>query len=318
MVVPKSALAVGVACFGTALCAMLAGEGKKVIGRPEPVLTRPEGPVTTDPPQAALAPADSGNRVTAPDFNRVASRHGPPTAKAMRPKPRPTGVAWSSLRPKPRPAMKLGSTIVAAPRPRPRDSLVELAARRRTEWPGLGTRAGTPAAELASRRARLLARAETLVETPPNTLRNATALACLAVSIYHEARNQPELGQHAVAAVILRRAALPHRWQDTVCEVVRPIQFSYLTPDLSFPEIDEPEAWRDAVAIAAAALLRGPHPDFAQADHYHRRDVTPAWNSAMDVVARVADHVFLRDPRSRRFGGRDQTTNSAAEDASAG
>ena len=146
-----------------------------------------------------------------------------------------------------------------------------------------------------------MAEAGSLVEAPPRTLRNATALTCLAVSIYHEARNQPELGQHAVAAVILRRAEIPHRWEDTVCEVVRPIQFSYLTADLTFAEIDEPAAWREAVAIAVSTLLDGPHPDLAKADHYHRFDIAPAWNETMEVVARVADHVFFRDPRSQRI-----------------
>ena len=143
--------------------------------------------------------------------------------------------------------------------------------------------------------------AESLVEAPPRTLRSATSLTCLAVSVYHEARNQPDLGPHAVAAVILRRAEDPHRWEDTICEVVRPIQFSYPAPDLSFAELVEPAAWREAVAIAVATLLQGPHPDLAKADHYHRLDVDPAWNETMEVVARVADHVFFRDPRSRRI-----------------
>ena len=146
-----------------------------------------------------------------------------------------------------------------------------------------------------------MSEAKSLVEAPPRTLRNATALTCLAVSVYHEARNQPDLGQHAVAAVILRRAEVPHRWEDTICQVVRPIQFSYLAPDLTFAEIGEPAAWRAAVAIAVDTLLQGPHPDLAKADHYHRVDVDPAWNETMEVVARVADHVFLRDPRSRRI-----------------
>ena len=45
------------------------------------------------------------------------------------------------------------------------------------------------------------------------------ALVCLALNIYHEARDQPFIGQVAVAQVVMNRVDDP-RYPDTVCEVV--------------------------------------------------------------------------------------------------
>ena len=45
-------------------------------------------------------------------------------------------------------------------------------------------------------------------------------ITCLAQNIYFEARDQPTIGQRAVAEVVLNRVHDP-RWPDTVCEVIR-------------------------------------------------------------------------------------------------
>ena len=300
----KPGLTVGLACVGTALLAMLGGDRRDVNGGPEAAAPPSDAYTAAEPSRVSQpAPASMLGQKAASDAGCPELPLAPQVTAQLQPKPPPAEIIRSSapLRPKPRPEVDVAPENVAAPRPRPRDPVAEVVARGRTEWPRLGDPSEAPVAELAARRARLLERAESLVEAPPRSLRNATALTCLAVSVYHEARNQPDLGQHAVAAAILRRAEIPHRWEDTVCEVVQPIQFSYLAPDLGFAEIDEPEAWREAVAVAVSTLLHGPHPDLAKADHYHRLDVDPAWNKPMKVVARVADHVFFRDPRSQRI-----------------
>lgn len=141
----------------------------------------------------------------------------------------------------------------------------------------------------------LLTEASALVERRPASLRNASALTCLAVSIYHEARDQPLLGQQAVAAVILRRVQLS-RWGDTICAVVQPSQFSYLSQNYSFPPIVEREAWRQALTVAIQALVDGPTPIVADADHYHATYVSPSWGQKMEEVMRIGGHVFYRDP----------------------
>lgn len=134
---------------------------------------------------------------------------------------------------------------------------------------------------------------------PPRSFAQQTDLICIAVSIYHEARNQPRAGQAAVATVILNRAANPSRWGLTPCEVVVPVQFSYLRPDRSFARIRNKRSWNEAVEIAAEVLLAGPDPALQGSDHYHATYVDPPWNRAMDLVVRIEDHIFWRSrPKS--------------------
>ena len=45
-------------------------------------------------------------------------------------------------------------------------------------------------------------------------------LTCMAVAVYHEARGEGTAGMAAVAQVITNRVHDPHRWPNTICEVV--------------------------------------------------------------------------------------------------
>lgn len=133
---------------------------------------------------------------------------------------------------------------------------------------------------------------------PPDSLRNASDLSCIAVAIYHEARDQEDFGQRAVASVIVQRTTNPHRWGDTACETVVPTQFSFLTSRYDYPPIEDMHAWEKAVRFAAQALLEGPMPELRGADHYHSTSVSPSWGPAMVKVRLIDDHVFYVDPRS--------------------
>lgn len=138
-----------------------------------------------------------------------------------------------------------------------------------------------------------------LIPDPPPTLAGASDLLCMAVATYHEARNQPLDGQLAVASVILNRTRAPERWGASPCEVVTPVQFSFLSSDGRYPVIDDGEAWAIAVEIAREALERGPSPAIGEADHYHTTAVQPVWNKSMEQVVRIDDHVFFVDPTTQ-------------------
>ncbi len=138
-----------------------------------------------------------------------------------------------------------------------------------------------------------------LVPDPPRTLIGATDLQCLAVAIYHEARNQPLDGQLAVASVILNRAREPKRWGAGPCEVVVPVQFSFFSADGHFPPIQDQKAWAVAVEMAHEALEHGPSSLVGQADHYHTAGVHPRWQDSMRQVIRIGDHIFYNDPMGR-------------------
>lgn len=133
----------------------------------------------------------------------------------------------------------------------------------------------------------------------PHTLKGATDLMCLAVTIYHEARGETPEGQAAVASVVMQRVATPGRWGSTVCDVTVPVQFSYLKKDMSFAPITDYNRWVLAVDIATVAMVEGPDPWLEDADHYHTVNVNPRWNKSMTVVTTIGNHIFYADPHSR-------------------
>lgn len=123
-----------------------------------------------------------------------------------------------------------------------------------------------------------------------------TALLCLALNIFKEARGEPELGQFAVAMVTLNRTTV----DKGICDVVlEPNQFSWTATDTfkgvvlpgRLPNAYEKE-WQRAYRIASESLYMR---DFTNgATHYHNRSVQPPWSANMKVVARIGGHVFYR------------------------
>lgn len=131
-----------------------------------------------------------------------------------------------------------------------------------------------------------------------------TAMLCLALNIYHEARGESEVGQWAVAQVTLNRARQdPAR----VCEVVfAPRQFSWTNTLVEAPSFEvrrvraqrfmpkETAAWNRAKRIAKASLEGIGKDVVGDATHYHATYVAPRWASSFDVVAQIGNHVFYR------------------------
>lgn len=172
---------------------------------------------------------------------------------------------------------------------------------------GLGTKApaeptSVPPAERAAVKVPdgLSVEAPRLVRNPPRSLAGASSLACMAATLYHEARGEPVLGQRAVGAVVLRRAELG-RNGGTVCGVIAERgQFSYVRGDRSIPPIKERDAWIRSVALARDVLSSPPPATLSRADYYHDRRVRPGWSGKMRLVARIGDHVFYEDPGRTR------------------
>lgn len=127
--------------------------------------------------------------------------------------------------------------------------------------------------------------------------------ACLATTIYLEARNQSELGQRAVAEVAFRRLDKGH-WGDSLCAVVNaPRQFA---PTLVSPQYDftNVAAWNRAVKVALRVQRDWDKPTTQRslvvpgADHFVARTLvaTPNWAQGVPV-ATIGDHVFYSVPR---------------------
>jgi spore germination cell wall hydrolase CwlJ-like protein len=128
-----------------------------------------------------------------------------------------------------------------------------------------------------------------------------SAVLCLALNIYHEARSEMIPGQYAVAQVTMNRAGS----QAKVCEtVVAKNQFSWTNTMLTkkgkryilkangLPK-DE-HAWDLAKHIATYVLKNRPA-DFAKgATFYHSTAVAPHWRKHMVKVAKIGRHIFYK------------------------
>jgi spore germination cell wall hydrolase CwlJ-like protein len=120
--------------------------------------------------------------------------------------------------------------------------------------------------------------------------------ACLATTVYLEARSEPTNGQLAVAEVALRRRDRG-QWGGTVCKVVTsPHQFATTTTPGSF-EVNNLEAFNKAWQVAGRSLRNWQLP-LAQrrmlvprADHFATTAISPAWSHNRPSVT-IGEHAF--------------------------
>jgi N-acetylmuramoyl-L-alanine amidase len=131
-----------------------------------------------------------------------------------------------------------------------------------------------------------------------------TALMCLSLNIYHEARGEPLRGQFAVAHVTMNRAQGD---PTKVCNAVyAPKQFSWannltVTRDKKGTVISanvakprEREAWLRAQRIAKMVLRNMTRDITRGSTHYHANYVQPAWARAEKVTVAFGRHIFYR------------------------
>lgn len=128
------------------------------------------------------------------------------------------------------------------------------------------------------------------------------AQLCMAQAIYYEAGFEPLEGRRAVAQVVLNRLRHP-AFPKTVCGVVyegadrRVCQFSF-TCDGSLARTPAAGAWREAQAIAKAALAGAVERAVGTATHYHTDWVSPYWAPRLTKLVQVGAHIFYRWPGS--------------------
>ncbi len=128
-------------------------------------------------------------------------------------------------------------------------------------------------------------------------------LQCLALTVYHEARGEPDLGKFAVAHVVLNRsrdARFPKRICDVVYEdVTTPggCEFSWACDAL----IDQPkndEAWRHSMRVARRVYAGLSIDPTGGAMWYHADYVEPAWANSLGSPQRIGRHRFYRNRSS--------------------
>jgi len=130
----------------------------------------------------------------------------------------------------------------------------------------------------------------------------ATALKCLSQAVYYEAAYEPLDGRRAVAQVVLNRVRHP-AYPKSVCGVVYQgaerrtgCQFSF-TCDGALLRAPAAAPWREAQAVAQAALAGYVERRVGTATHYHADYVLPKWAYQLGKLTQIGRHIFYR------FGG---------------
>ena len=126
-----------------------------------------------------------------------------------------------------------------------------------------------------------------------------TALMCLALNIYFEARSEPIEGQIAIAEVTLNRVASTN-YPNDVCSVVLQenkdgCQFSWWCDGKS-DQPREHNSLRTSKALAELMLNEGHHITVIgnEATHYHSNDVHPYWANDLHKIRRIGKHIFYK------------------------
>jgi len=135
----------------------------------------------------------------------------------------------------------------------------------------------------------------------------AEAIVCLALNVYHEAKNQSLSGQIAVAEVVMNRVDDP-RYPNNVCDVVKqgltykwnpgfPIrnkcQFSWYCDGKS-DAAKQVDAWEEALSVAKGVYHGYLNAYLEGATHYHAYYVNPSWAETKTYITRIDDHIFYR------------------------
>jgi spore germination cell wall hydrolase CwlJ-like protein len=121
---------------------------------------------------------------------------------------------------------------------------------------------------------------------------------CLARAVYFEARSESDMGQLAVAKVILNRVKSPS-FPKSICGVVyqgsgarNSCQFSFACDGLP-DDVNQPGAWDHAKSIAQRAINNDPAVAMmSSATNYHADYVKPRWAKTMRRLAKIGHHIF--------------------------
>ncbi|CAN5393197.1 cell wall hydrolase [soil metagenome] len=134
---------------------------------------------------------------------------------------------------------------------------------------------------------------------PVDTQDGSRALKCLAQAVYYESAREPQLGQEAVAQVVLNRLRHP-AYPKSVCGVVYQgaaratgCQFTF-TCDGSLARAPQPDLWLRAQDVARHALNGFVLKGVGSATHYHAQYVAPYWAPTLVKMKQIGAHIFYR------------------------
>lgn len=125
-------------------------------------------------------------------------------------------------------------------------------------------------------------------------------IECLALNIYHEARDQPLEGQIAVGLVTLNRTK-HNKFPNSICKVVyertksngrKFCQFSWVCQKPRAPKSNDP-IWI-GIQQLSAKIINGEYPKlsnrYSQVKYFHSTRINPKWKRKR--LAKIGQHVF--------------------------
>lgn len=135
-----------------------------------------------------------------------------------------------------------------------------------------------------------------------NKMDGASALLCLALNVYFEARGESLPGQQAVALVTLNRAKF---WKQDICTVVfSPAQFSWTTTHTTGGVLHREHhpagnAWFNAKMVALQTLHQFTQgKDFTNgALYFHSHEIQPRWAAEKHCPYQIDNHIFYQEAR---------------------
>ncbi len=130
-------------------------------------------------------------------------------------------------------------------------------------------------------------------------------IRCLALTIYFEARGEPDEGKLAVGHVVMNRV-FDSRYPSQVCSVVRQggewprnrCQFSWWCDGRSDKPRDR-AAWERAMAFARLIYWGFSKDPTGGALWYHADYVSPAWRKVLGSGPKIGRHQFYTASRTR-------------------
>ncbi|MFW2831426.1 cell wall hydrolase [Sphingomonas sp. ID0503] len=117
--------------------------------------------------------------------------------------------------------------------------------------------------------------------------------ACLASTIYYEAKSESLEGQLAVAEVVINRSK-SGKFPAGICSVItQPSQFGFVRAGRYNTPPQSSAAWKKAVAIARIAMDGEWQSEASDSLYFHAARVRPSWPGAKRV-AQIGAHIFYR------------------------
>jgi spore germination cell wall hydrolase CwlJ-like protein len=114
--------------------------------------------------------------------------------------------------------------------------------------------------------------------------------ACLASTLYHEARGEPHIGKLWVAAVVFNRVKSAH-YPNSICGVVYdPHQFPWTKNPHTYDEVH--------YVLAQTIINQSVTLPKTKATHFHNHTVQPNWTDLTPVI-KINNHLFYEKKTKR-------------------